>query len=51
MTLVADTPTIAPDRELEGEMKSEELEPPRIRCPSLRLVGPKRRQIVLRVRE
>ena len=33
MTLIPDTPTIAPDRELEGEKNSEESEPPRIRCP------------------
>jgi len=33
MSPVADSPVIAPDRELHEEKKSGKSEPPRIRCP------------------
>jgi hypothetical protein len=33
LTPIADNPVIVPDRELEGDKKPGESEPPRIRCP------------------
>jgi hypothetical protein len=47
MTLVADSPTIAPDREVE-QKKAAATEPPRIPCPCA--AGRQRRQVVLRLR-
>lgn len=40
MSPVADNQVIVPDRDLEEEKTPSESEPPRIRCPLLRLVSP-----------
>jgi hypothetical protein len=51
MIPVAENPVIVPDHELEEEKKLGESEPPRIRCPTVRLVACQGRQMVLHLRQ
>ena len=51
MIPVAENPVIVPDHELEEEKKLGESEPPRIRCPTVRLVASQGRQMVLYLRQ